>query len=103
MAGPVAGVATIWKLVIGLAGLPGVQLTLADPFPRTAVPMVGALGAPGATGVAAFDGVESAPAATTFTARTTNWYVVPLVSPVITVLVGVTGRPVTVLAMVAPA
>lgn len=58
-----------------------VQLTVACPFPATAVTPVGApAGAEGTTGL---DTVEAGPVPTAFVAATVNEYVVPLVSPVI--------------------
>ena len=57
-----------------------VKVTLAEPFPAVAVPMVGAPGK--VEGVAGGDGAEAGPVPSALVAVTVNVYAVPLVSPV---------------------
>ena len=60
--------------------LGALNVTVASPFPRVAVPMVGASGA--VAGVTLFEAADADPVPTAFVAVTVNVYAVPLVRPI---------------------
>ena len=60
--------------------LGALNVTVASPFPRVAVPMVGASGV--VAGVTLFEADEADPVPTAFVAVTVNVYAVPLVRPI---------------------
>ena len=73
--------------MIALPPLAGADhVTVADPFPATAVGAAGAFGAVGgAVGVTALDGAEAGPVPTALVAATVKVYAVPLLKPLIVV------------------
>jgi hypothetical protein len=65
---------------MGFAPLAGLaKLTIACPFPATAVTLVGEFG--GGLGVMLFDAADAGPGPTALVAVTVNVYAVPLASP----------------------